>query len=86
MSATKNSRSSLAIRLAVLLPAFLLVCLPSCSDSCGGRLKSESRPDADAIGWTQLWNGEDRLASATKGTTRLEFRYDYMGAGSISKV
>ena len=30
-------------------------------------------------GWTYAWNGEDRLASATRGTVRLEFRYDYLG-------
>lgn len=30
-------------------------------------------------GWAYTWNGEDRLASATRGTTRLEFRYDYLG-------
>ena len=37
-------------------------------------------------GWAYAWNGEDRLASATRGTTRLEFRYDYMGRRFEKKV
>ena len=37
-------------------------------------------------GWTYTWNGEDRLVSATRGTTRLEFAYDYMGRRFEKKV
>ena len=49
-------------------------------------LPQSARPSRNADGnmlscggWAYSWNGEDRLASATRGTTRLEFRYDYMG-------
>ncbi|MBQ4481418.1 MAG: DUF2235 domain-containing protein [Victivallales bacterium] len=37
-------------------------------------------------GWTYTWNAQDRLVSATKGTTRLEFAYDYMGRRFEKKV
>ena len=37
-------------------------------------------------GWTYVWNAEDRLVSATRGTTRLEFNYDYMGRRFEKKV
>ena len=44
------------------------------------------RPVDATSGWMQIWNGEDRLASATRRTTRLEFRYDYMGRRFEKKV
>ncbi len=37
-------------------------------------------------GWTFTWNAQDRLVSATKGTTRLEFNYDYLGRRFEKKV
>ena len=37
-------------------------------------------------GWTQTWNGENRLIKAEKGTTKLEFAYDYMGRRIFKKV
>ena len=37
-------------------------------------------------GWTCAWNAQDRLVSATKGTTRLEFNYDYLGRRFEKKV
>ena len=37
-------------------------------------------------GWTQLWNGENRLKTAIKGTQRLEFGYDYMGRRIYKKL
>ena len=37
-------------------------------------------------GWTQNWNGENRLVSMTRGDTRLEFAYDYMGRRVEKKV
>jgi RHS repeat-associated protein len=30
-------------------------------------------------GWTQLWNGENRMVETYKGNDRLTFKYDYMG-------
>ncbi|MBQ4481413.1 MAG: RHS repeat-associated core domain-containing protein [Victivallales bacterium] len=37
-------------------------------------------------GWTYAWNAQDRLVSATKETTRLEFAYDYLGRRFEKKV
>ncbi len=37
-------------------------------------------------GWTYAWDGGDRLASAARGTTRLEFNYDYLGRRFEKKV
>ena len=37
-------------------------------------------------GWTYAWNAQDRLVSASKGTTRLEFAYDYLGRRFEKKV
>ncbi len=37
-------------------------------------------------GWTQEWNGENRLIRMTKGAQRLEFDYDYMGRRIFKKV
>ena len=37
-------------------------------------------------GWACAWNAQDRLVSATKGTTRLEFAYDYLGRRFEKKV
>ena len=37
-------------------------------------------------GWTYAWNAQDRLVSATKGDTRLEFNYDYLGRRFEKKV
>jgi len=37
-------------------------------------------------GWTYTWNGENRLASATNGNTRLEFDYDFLGRRIFKKV
>ena len=37
-------------------------------------------------GWTYAWNMENRLVKAEKGTTRLEFNYDYMGRRIEKKV
>ena len=37
-------------------------------------------------GWTQTWNGENRLIKAEKGTAKLEFAYDYMGRRIFKKV
>jgi|GEM_PF-1830823 len=30
-------------------------------------------------GWTQVWNGENRLIETSKGNVKLQFAYDYMG-------
>ncbi len=56
-------------------------------------LPQSARPSRNADGnllthdgWAYSWNGEDRLASATRGTSRLEFRYDYMGRRFEKKV
>ncbi|MBQ4481414.1 MAG: RHS repeat-associated core domain-containing protein [Victivallales bacterium] len=37
-------------------------------------------------GWTYTWNAQDRLVSATRETTRLEFNYDYLGRRFEKKV
>lgn len=37
-------------------------------------------------GWTQTWNGENRLIETIKGDTRLTFAYDYMGRRVEKKV
>ena len=37
------------------------------------------RPVDATSGWTQVWNGENRMVETYKGTDRLTFRYDYMG-------
>mgnify|MGYP007110189908 FL=1 len=31
------------------------------------------------MGWTQVWNGENRLSETVKGNVRLQFTYDYLG-------
>ena len=38
-----------------------------------------SRPVDGTSGWTQLWNGENRMIETYKGSDRLTFKYDYMG-------
>ena len=37
------------------------------------------RPVDAASGWTQVWNGENRMVETYKGSDRLTFTYDYMG-------
>ena len=37
------------------------------------------RPLDANSGWTQVWNGENRMVETNKGTDRLTFKYDYMG-------
>ncbi len=37
------------------------------------------RPVDGTSGWTQVWNGENRMVETYKGTDRLTFTYDYMG-------
>ena len=37
------------------------------------------RPVDATSGWTQIWNGENRMVETYKGNDRLTFRYDYMG-------
>ena len=37
------------------------------------------RPTSATDGWTQVWNGENRMVETYKGTDRLTFKYDYMG-------
>ena len=37
------------------------------------------RPVDAASGWTQVWNGENRMVETYKGTVCLTFKYDYMG-------
>ncbi len=37
------------------------------------------RPVDAASGWTQVWNGENRMVETYKGTNRLPFKYDTMG-------
>ena len=37
------------------------------------------RPVDATSGWTQAWNGENRMVETSKGTDRLTFKYDYMG-------
>ena len=38
------------------------------------------------MGWTQVWNGENRLIETSRGDTRLTFAYDYMGRRVEKKV
>jgi RHS repeat-associated protein len=44
------------------------------------------RPVDAATGWTQVWNGENRMIETWKGDDRLEFKYDYMGRRVEKKV
>jgi RHS repeat-associated protein len=44
------------------------------------------RPVDDTTGWTQVWNGENRMVETYKGDDRLEFKYDYMGRRVEKKV
>ncbi len=37
------------------------------------------RPVDATSGWTQVWNGENRMVETYKGIDRLTFQYDYMG-------
>ena len=37
-------------------------------------------------GWTQVWNGENRLIEISRGSTKLQFAYDYMGRRVEKKV
>ncbi len=37
-------------------------------------------------GWTYTWNAENRLFRAEKGTTKVEFAYDYLGRRIEKKV
>ena len=37
------------------------------------------RPVDVTSGWTQVWNGENRMVETYRGTDRLTFKYDYMG-------
>ena len=37
------------------------------------------RPVDATSGWTQIWNGENRMVETFKGSDRLTFKYDYMG-------
>ncbi len=37
------------------------------------------RPVDGTSGWTQVWNGENRMVETYKGGDRLTFTYDYMG-------
>ena len=37
-------------------------------------------------GWTQVWNGENRLIETSKGNVKLQFAYDYMGRRVEKKV
>ncbi len=37
------------------------------------------RPADATSGWTQVWNGENRMVETYKGNDRLTFTYDYMG-------
>ena len=38
------------------------------------------------MGWTQVWNGENRPIETSRGDTRLTFVYDYMGRRIEKKV
>ena len=38
------------------------------------------------MGWTQVWNGENRLSETVKGNVRLQFTYDYLGRRIEKKV
>ena len=44
------------------------------------------RPVDAATGWTQVWNGENRMVETYKGDDRLTFQYDYMGRRVEKKV
>ncbi|MFA7136276.1 MAG: RHS repeat-associated core domain-containing protein, partial [Bacteroidales bacterium] len=44
------------------------------------------RPVNAATGWTQVWNGENRMVETWKGDDRLTFQYDYMGRRVEKKV
>lgn len=44
------------------------------------------RPVDAATGWTQIWNGENRMVETWKGDDRLEFKYDYKGRRVEKKV
>ncbi|MPM29932.1 hypothetical protein SDC9_76474 [bioreactor metagenome] len=37
-------------------------------------------------GWTQSWNGENRMIQMVKGSAKLQFAYDYMGRRVEKKV
>jgi len=37
-------------------------------------------------GWTQVWNGENRLIETSKGNVKLQLAYDYMGRRVEKKV
>ena len=37
------------------------------------------RPVDATSGWTQVWNGENRMVETHKGNDRLTYKYDYMG-------
>ena len=37
------------------------------------------RPVDATSGWTQIWNGENRMVETYRGSDRLTFKYDYMG-------
>ena len=37
-------------------------------------------------GWTQSWNGENRMSQAVKGNVKLQFSYDYIGRRIEKKV
>ena len=37
-------------------------------------------------GWTQSWNGENRLIQAVKGNAKLQFTYDYIGRRIEKKI
>ena len=37
-------------------------------------------------GWTQTWNGENRMIQTIKGNVKLQFTYDYMGRRVEKKV
>jgi len=44
------------------------------------------RPVDAATGWTQVWNGENRMVETFKGDDRLTFQYDYKGRRVEKKV
>jgi RHS repeat-associated protein len=44
------------------------------------------RPVDATTGWTQVWNGENRMVETWKGDDRLTFQYDYMGRRVEKKV
>ena len=56
-----------------------------------GETIQEPTYDADGnmltrSGWTQNWNGENRLIETVKGDVKLQFSYDYMGRRIEKKV